>query len=200
MARNENGLPTLIKELDRWGASLAFTGPLNAAQKTVDKLQRRGPIWTGEYANSWVIKGAGKTVSGTKQPGPPQQIKLPKPSGQAISRAIFRKTQIVYNLTNVSKHRVYAEDEKVGRFRRFTPEPISAGRKGRKWVQVDSGRKPGELLRSDIGGGSEKAVSSRTAPLDWLTKFKKGGELDKIIKIEINKAVQKVKKQSKGFK
>ena len=49
----------------------------------------------------------------------PAQIKLPKPSGQAISRAIFRKTQIVYNLTNVSKHRVYAEDEKVGRFRAF---------------------------------------------------------------------------------
>ena len=200
MARSKNGLPIFIKELDRWAASAAFTGPLNAAQKTVDKLQRKGPIWTGEYANSWVIKGAGKTVSGTKEAGPPQQIKLPKPSGQAISKAILRKKQIVYNLTNVSKHRAYAEDEIVGRFRRITPEPIAAGRKGRKWVQTDSGRKQGALLRPDIGGGSERSVSSRTAQPDWLTTFKKGGELNKIIKIEINKAIQDVKKQSKGFK
>ena len=200
MAKPRNGLPTFIKELDRWAANTVLNGPMNAAQKTVDKLQRRGPIWTGEYANSWVIKGAGKTVSGTKKPGPPQQIKLPKPSGQAISRAVLRKKQIVYNLTNVAEHRAYAEDEIVGRFKRITPQPIAAGRKGRKWVQTDTGRKPGELYRYDIGGGSEKSESSRTAPLDWLATFKKGGELDKIIKIEINKAIQQVKKQSKGFK
>ena len=197
MAKPRNELPTFIKELDRWAASAAFTGPINAAQKTVDELQQAGPIWTGEYANSWVIKGAGKTASGTKKPGPPQQIKLPKPSGQAITRAVLGKKQIVYNLTNVAKHRAYAEDKKVGRFRRFTPTPEA---QGGKWVQATSGRKEGELLRPDIGGGSEKGVSSRTADPDWLTTFKKGGQLDKIIKIEINKAIQKVKKQSKGFK
>jgi len=197
MAKPRNGLPIFIKELDRWAASATFTGPINAAQKTVDELQQAGPIWTGEYANSWVIKGAGKTASGTKKPGPPQQIKLPKPSGQAISRAVLGKKQIVYNLTNVAEHRAYAEDEIVGRFRRFTPIPLA---EGNKWVQTDSGRKEGELLRPDIGGGSEKGVSSRTADPDWLTTFKKGGQLNKIIKIEINKAIQKVKKQSKGFK
>ena len=197
MARSKNGLPTFIKELDRWAASAAFTGPINAAQKTVDELQQVGPIWTGEYANSWVIKGAGKTASGTKKPGAPQRIKLPKPSGQAISRAVLGKKQIVYNLTNVAEHRAYAEDEIVGRFRRFTPIPLA---EGNKWVQTDSGRKEGELLRPDIGGGSERSVSSRTADPDWLTTFKKGGQLNKIIKIEINKAIQQVKKQSKGFK
>ena len=197
MARARNGLPIFLKELDRWAASAAFTGPINAAQKTVDELQQAGPIWTGEYANSWVIKGAGKTASGTKKPGPPQQIKLPKPLGQAITKAVLRKKQIVYNLTNVAKHRAYAEDEKVGRFRRITPTPEA---QGGKWVQATSGRKEGELLRPDIGGGSEKGVSSRTADPDWLTTFKKGGQLNKIIKIEINKAIQQVKKQSKGFK
>tara|TARA_B100001093_G_scaffold232009_1_gene222494 strand:- start:18 stop:611 length:594 start_codon:yes stop_codon:yes gene_type:complete len=197
MAKARNGLPTFIKELDRWAASAAFTGPINAAQKTVDELQQAGPIWTGEYANSWVIKGAGKTVSGTKQPGTPQQIKLPKPSGQAIARAVLRKKQIVYNLTNVAEHRAYAEDEIVGRFRRFTPVPLA---EGNKWQQTDSGRKEGELLRPDIGGGRETSVSSRTADPDWLTTFKKGGQLNKIIKIEINKAIQDVKKQTKGFK
>ena len=197
MARARNGLPIFLKELDRWAASAAFTGPINAAQKTVDELQQAVPIWTGEYANSWVIKGAGKTASGTKKPGPPQQIKLPKLSGQAITKAVLRKKQIVYNLTNVAKHRAYAEDEKVGRFRRITPTPEA---QGGKWVQATSGRKEGELLRPDIGGGSEKGVSSRTADPDWLTTFKKGGQLNKIIKIEINKAIQQVKKQSKGFK
>ena len=32
MARARNELPTFIKELDRWAASVAYSGPLNAAQ------------------------------------------------------------------------------------------------------------------------------------------------------------------------
>jgi hypothetical protein len=197
MAKPKNGLPIFLKELDRWAASVAYTGPLNAAQETVTKLQKKGPVWTGEYSNSWQITGAGRTSSGTKQPGAPAKIKVPRLSGQAISRAVLRKKQIVYNLTNVAEHRAYAEDEIVGRFRRFTPTPEA---QGDKWVQTDTGRKEGELLRPNIGGGSEKSVSSRTADPDWLTTFKKGGQLNKIIKIEINKAIQQVKKQSKGFK
>ena len=191
MARARNGLPIFLKELDRWAASAAFTGPINAAQKTVDELQQAGPIWTGEYANSWVIKGAGKTASGTKKPGPPQQIKLPKPSGQAITKAVLRKKQIVYNLTNVAKHRAYAEDEKVGRFRRITPTPEA---QGGKWVQTSSGRKEGEVLRPDIGGGSEKGVSSRTAPLDWFPNYLNSGKVSKAITVETDKAL----KRSKG--
>ena len=39
MARARNGLPIFLKELDRWAASAAFTGPINAAQKNEDELQ-----------------------------------------------------------------------------------------------------------------------------------------------------------------
>ena len=200
MARARNELPTFIKELDRWAASVAYSGPLNAAQETVDKLQRKGPIWTGEYANSWQITGAGRTSSGTKQPGAPAKIKVPRLSGRAVTRSILGKNRLSFNITNVSDHKDYAEDKKLGRFRRFTPEPIGAGRKGRKWVQTNTGRKPGESLRYEIGGGRETSVSSRTAQPDWLTTFKRGGELDKTVKIEIDKAIQKVKQGAKGFK
>ena len=197
MAKPCNGLPIFIKELDRWAASAVYTGPLNAAQETVTKLQRKGPVWTGEYSNSWQITGAGRTSSGTKQPGAPTKIKVPRLSGKAVTRAIFGKNKVNFSIVNTADHKGYAEDKVPGRFKRFTPVPIADGR---KWVQTDTGRKPGETLRYDIGGGSEKSVSSRTAPVDWLLKFERGGELDKTVKIEVDKAIQKVKTRSKGFK
>ena len=197
MARLRNGLPIFLKELDRWAASVAYTGPLNAAQETVTKLQKKGPVWTGEYSNSWQITGAGRTSSGTKQPGPPAKIKVPRLSGKSVTRALLGKDRVSFNIVNTADHKGYAEDKIPGRFRRFIPEPIADGR---KWVQTDTGRKPGETLRYDIGGGSEKSVSSRTAPVDWLTKFEKGGELNKTVKIELDRAIQKVKTRSKGFK
>ena len=67
-------------------------------------------------------------------------------------------------------------------------------------MQTDTGRKQGESLRYEIGGGSDKSVSSRTAQVDWLTKFETGGELNKTVKIELDRAIQKVKTRSKGFK
>ena len=197
MAKPRNGLPIFIKELDRWAASAVYTGPLNAAQETVTKLQRKGPVWTGEYSNSWQITGAGRTSSGTKQPGAPTKIKVPRLSGKAVTRAILGINKVNFSIVNTADHKGYAEDKVPGRFKRFTPVPIADGR---KWVQTDTGRKPGETLRYDIGGGSEESVSSRTAPVDWLLKFERGGELDKTVKIEVDKAIQKVKTRSKGFK
>ena len=170
MARARNGLPIFLKELDRWAASVAYTGPLNAAQETVTKLQKKGPVWTGEYSNSWQITGAGRTSSGTKQPGAPAKIKVPRLSGKSVTRAILGKDRISFNIVNTAPHKGYAEDKVPGRFKRFTPEPIADGR---KWVQTDTGRKQGESLRYDIGGGSDKSVSSRTAKVDWLTNLKK---------------------------
>ena len=197
MARARNGLPIFLKELDRWAASVAYTGPLNAAQETVTKLQKKGPVWTGEYSNSWQITGAGRTSSGTKQPGAPAKIKVPRLSGKSVTRAILGKDRISFNIVNTAPHKGYAEDKILGRFKRFTPKPIADGR---KWVQTDTVRKQGESLRYEIGGGSDKSVSSRTAQVDWLTKFEKGGELNKTVKIELDRAIQKVKTRSKGFK
>ena len=197
MAKPRNGLPIFLKELDRWAASAVYTGPLNAAEETVTKLQRKGPVWTGEYSNSWQITGAGRTSSGTKQPGAPTKIKVPRLSGKSVTRAILGKDRISFNIVNTADHKGYAEDKVPGRFKRFTPVPIADGR---KWVQTNSGRRQGESLRHQIGGGSEKSVSSRTAPVDWLLKFERGGELDKTVKIEVDKAIQKVKTRSKGFK
>jgi len=197
MARVRNGLPIFLKELDRWAASVAYTGPLNAAQETVSNLQKKGPVWTGEYSNSWQITGAGRTSSGTKQSGAPTKIKVPRLSGKSVTRALLGKDRVSFSIANTADHKGYAEDKVPGRFKRFTPVPIADGR---KWVQTNSGRRQGESLRYEIGGGSEKSVSSRTAPVDWLLKFERGGELDKTVKIELDRAIQKVKTRSKGFK
>ena len=64
---------------------------------------------------------------------------------------------------------------------------------GAKWEQVTSGRKDGEVKRGDIGGGSEKGVSSRTAPLDWYLTYLNSGKLSKAITVETDKAIKKSK-------
>ena len=49
------------------------------------------------------------------------------------------------------------------------------------------------IKRGDIGGGSEKGVSSRTAPLDWYLTYLNSGKLSKAITVETDKAIKKSK-------
>ena len=48
------------KKLDSFLSGVAVQGPRNAAQKVVSDLQKDGPIWSGQYSNSWQIEGLGK--------------------------------------------------------------------------------------------------------------------------------------------
>ena len=48
-------------------------------------------------------------------------------------------------------------------------------------------------MRGEIGGGKIQYVSSRTAELDWLPKYLRGGSLQQTIKLELNKSVKKAK-------
>ena len=48
-------------------------------------------------------------------------------------------------------------------------------------------------MRGEIGGGNIKYVSSRTAELDWLPKYLRGGSLQQTIKLELNNSIKKAK-------
>ena len=113
---------------------------------------------------------------------------------------------IPVNIRNYSPDKGYAQDELIGRFRRgkvkrtgkiIGDAPYS--RTGReKLEQVGAGR-GGETLRYEIGGGDPKYVSSRTAPQNWFGTYKEGGQLQKTIKLSMNRAIAKAQKRFGGF-
>ena len=100
-------LEALIAELDRLGGSLALIGPTLAAEKIVSDLQERGPLWTGQFANSWQITGPqGQLAKGTGAAGRPQPIGFSttpftgRQATQTLLRTTFTKDKIVYTISN----------------------------------------------------------------------------------------------------
>ena len=84
----------------------------------------------------------------------------------------------------------YAEDTKQGRFRRgkvrgrggikvIGNEPRTAKGKA-NFEQSGSGR-TGITRRGDIGGGKSGVLSGRTAKLDWLPTYLRGGSLQQLL-------------------
>tara|TARA_B100001093_G_C26501109_1_gene873354 strand:+ start:41 stop:658 length:618 start_codon:yes stop_codon:yes gene_type:complete len=202
MARNKNDLPDLAKEVTRWTATVLNEGVLPGAEDLVRELQFKGPSWTGLYSNSWQIQVGNEKATGTRRQGEPKPIKAPKLNVKSIRQGRISKDEIKIEIRNLARSRGYAQDEKIGRFRRgkagtkvIGNEPKTLlGKSVGKFEQSGSGRK-GLTKRGDIGGGTPGVLSSRTAPLDWFKTFKDGGVLDQIIKLELGKATKKGKKR-----
>ena len=55
-------LKKFVQKLDSLVAGVFVEGPRNGAQKVVSDLQKDGPIWSGQYSNSWQIEGLGKSL------------------------------------------------------------------------------------------------------------------------------------------
>ena len=204
----KNGIGQLLKDLDRIVPSLIFNGPVNSAIKVVTELQDRGPSWSGKFSNSWVIKTPSKTFTCPNfgQPGEPRRIEKLSVTGREVLASEFLKNSIVFEIFNDSPlnysgvaYKDYALDKKEGRPYRnevwgLTPQT----NKGRSSLQtVNTGRKP-TSRRGDIGGGSSNSMSSRTAPLDWFPTYVQGGEINRAIRIEMDKAVNESKRRTQG--
>tara|TARA_Y100000401_G_scaffold15644_1_gene10641 strand:+ start:316 stop:921 length:606 start_codon:yes stop_codon:yes gene_type:complete len=195
MAKN---LKNFRRDLNRVKISTLYSGPAKAAEKVVTELQEAGPSWTGLYSNSWQIEIEGQKSTGTRREGNPQPVKAPKLSTKAIN-SMANKTESVIIISNLARSRPYAQDEKLGRFRKgqvrnkfITNEPkYSTGKSKLKETgnMANSGRK-GITRRGDIGGGSNLSQSSRTAPLDWFPTYVKGGRLPKVVKIELDRSIK----------
>ena len=71
-------------------------------------------------------------------------------------------------------------------------EPI-IDTKGKSKFEETGGGRGGLTMRGEIGGGKIEYVSSRTAELDWLPKYLRGGSLQQTIKLELNKSLKKAK-------
>ena len=71
-------LKIFAKELDRWVNGVLTADLRLAAEQTVSELQKAGPLWTGRFANSWVIETSGGSRSSVaRRRGLPQPVKAP---------------------------------------------------------------------------------------------------------------------------
>jgi len=199
MARNKNELPDLAKEVNRYTATVLNKGVLPGVEEVVKDLQFLGPSWTGLYSNSWQIQVGNEKSTGTRRPGEPKPVKTSKMNVKSIRSGRVSRDEIKIEITNLRQKRIkgYAEDTIEGRFRRgkvrnkvIGIEPRTSLGKS-KFEQVNQGRVIG--FRGDIGGGKDSGISSRTAKLDWLPTYLKGGSLQQTIKLELNKGLKKAK-------
>jgi len=204
MVKPKNDIPDLKKEISRWTATVLNEGVLPSAEDVVRELQFKGPSWTGRYSNSWQIQVGNQKSTGTRRPGNPKPVKAPKMNVRSIREGKISKDEIRIQIRNLAESKEYAQDEKLGRFRRgkvsgkggikdIGKEPRTSSGKA-KFEERSAGR-GGLTKRGDIGGGDPQYLSSRTAPLDWFKTFTKAGTLDQTIKLELGKAVKKGKRR-----
>ena len=193
MAKPNNEIPELSKDIKRVHINAVNKLLPLLGEEVVSRLQQAGPSWTGRYSNSWQIEVAGVKSTGTRNPGEPKPVKSPKIKLADARANRVSRNEIKLEIRNLARSRGYAQDEKQGRFRRgkagtkkIGVEPkTKLGKRPGKFTETTTGRVIG--FRGDIGGGKPGVISSRTAPLDWFDTFKDGGELKRIIKIEVDK-------------
>jgi hypothetical protein len=195
------------RAFDRDFASATLIGAIKAAQKTIDELQKEGPSWTGQFSNSWQIDGPqGQNIKGDGGRGDPRPLRFkegPFTGPQAVA-TLFKtgilKDKVVFTISNFSDHAAEAIDA-VEHDKTYYPKGWAISPDGPQTSQgqanfdpVNGGRKDSST-RGDTGGGDPNSRSSRTAPLDWFATFAEGGRLDKAIKIEMDKALERAFKR-----
>ena len=177
----------ITQELDRLAGSLALIGPTLAAEKIVSDLQVRGPLWTGQFANSWQITGPqGQIAKGTGAPGRPQPIGFNAApfTGRQATQTIFRTTfstdKVVYTISNFCTYADEARDLVP-----YTPPDKTEREKLRAPLgNAVYGARALGAKRGDIKG---VGTNRTTAPLDWYVTYTGGGQLDRTIQVMMDK-------------
>jgi hypothetical protein len=200
MAKSRNELPELQAELTNFAAAIVNKGMGGSAERTVRTLQLLGPSWTGLYSNSWQIEILDKKSTGTRKRGEAKPIKSPKIHGNSLKANKSVKCSIV----NLARSRGYAQDERLGRFRRGKAGNKIVGDKpftqqGQTNLKFKDTSRLKEGYRGDIGG-TPGGFSSATAPLDWFQTYTAGGRFKSDVALEVNNAINKVKSKSKKLK
>jgi hypothetical protein len=173
-----NELDRLGDNLDRLAVAAFSRGPARAAEEIVVDLQEAGPVWSGEFSNSWEISTSdGRKTSGTGAPGLPKRIPAPLLSGRG-----FAFDENKYIISNFSDHADIARDFEEGEFIDPGTDPIKLPEAG---TRVSGIR--GDLILDDDG------PNRRTAPLDWYTTYVLGGQLDNRIKLEFDAELGRVR-------
>lgn len=182
MARKD--LPKWARDIDKWVNGVLSTDIREAAEQVVAELQAAGPIWSGEFSNSWVIEtSSGDKSTPSRAKTNPQPVTGPFLTGEEL----WKKPQFKYSIYNVARYAGVAIDYEQGNFFRpkehpyplqeqLNPEMVTYGER--------RGQIRGNLDLSESG-------NTRTAPLDWYDNYLKGGGIDKTIRVKLNEALIK---------
>ena len=173
-----------VVDIDRWVNGILSTDIREAAEQTVKELQEAGPVWSGEFANSWVIETSGGSRSGgSGAKTAPQPVVGPLLSGAEL----YRKPEVKYSIYNVARHAGVAIDYEQGNF--FRPKAFPA--------PLQESLNPGMVeygaRSANIRGNLDKSGkgNTSTAPLDWYDTYLKGGGIDRTIKVAMDRAFRK---------
>jgi len=153
-------------------------GARNAAVQVMNDLGKKGPVWSGEFRDSWIAvskqKGGSTASSGS----------YPYNLSNVPQLSLEQKEQVKrIEITNTSEWALYALDLKKGK---FTPKNFPRPKDGRplhpKGDVVATGKRDPDSLtfRGEISGGDGGARI--TAPLDWYSTYLKGGEFKKALR------------------
>lgn len=172
------------EDADRWVNGALSTDLREAAETIVKELQESGPVWSGEFANSWVIETSGGNKSGgSGAKTVPQPVTGPLLSGAEL----YLKPEVKYTIYNVARHAGKAIDEEPGIFFRPKdfPEPLQENLNPKL---IKYGTRENNIRGDlDLSG----AGNTRTAPLDWYDTYLKGKKIDRTIKISMDRAFRR---------
>tara|TARA_Y100001938_G_scaffold126809_1_gene179096 strand:+ start:44 stop:670 length:627 start_codon:yes stop_codon:yes gene_type:complete len=140
-------------------------GVRNAAVQVMNDLAKKGPVWSGEFRDSWIATSKQKTGGSASSGSFPYNLNnIPQLS-------LKQKQQVKkIEITNTSKWAKYALDLEAGRFFPTKEQPNPKGdivKSGKRNITTTT-------FRGDITSGDGKARI--TAPLDWYSNYLKGGE------------------------
>ena len=138
-------------------------------RNVMNDLAEAGPVWTGEFRDSYVATSMGTGGTGTGGSYPYQLKDIPELP--ITKKETNRKTKIT--ISNLSEHALIAMDKKESDYRYPGQEPEGD-------IVLRGTRQSG--IRGDIGSKKKNGGDNRaTAPLDWLPTYIKGGKFQKSI-------------------
>ena len=153
-------------------------GARNAAVQVMNDLGKKGPVWSGEFRDSWIAVSKQKGGSAASSGSYPYDL------SNVPQLSLEQKEQVKkIKITNTSKWAEYALDLKQGR---FTPPNFPSPKDGRPLhpkgdVFATGKRNPDSpTFRGEISGGDGGARI--TAPLDWYSTYLKGGKFKKALR------------------
>lgn len=144
-----------------------------AAVEIVNGMAEAGPVWTGEFRDSYRIEPIGSGARQATDGQYPYNLSN-TPLLSKTAKEIDRGAKL--RITNVAPHANIAIDRETSNFKAES-KPVDQER-------VIRGFRPSnaESLRGDIenSGGSGMAKGRATAPLDWLDTFMSGGQMQNL--------------------
>lgn len=144
----------------------------HAAAEIMNDLAKAGPLWSGEFANSWVANAPG--VGKGNQASYPYTIRdIPRLPDTV--KAVARNPKLV--IVNTTDYAMQAMDLEEGYFINPGTEP--------QGPVVLEGKRYGRM-RADIGPSEGEPTSRATAPQDWFVNYVNGGGMQKSLEKGIN--------------